>query len=195
LCAVKYSIYSVSRMKKLIVPTLFLLLGFLLPMVPALASHQYWAVDDSCGTGGSNYFFPNGPAAGWHVHSGGGYQGNCHMWTWPVCNSCAPEQRASWYLPTNSAHTGNYNVRIWNDCENHFDNTAVKYQRFANGTGGGVTQTYTFNQEGNPCDSIQHVGQGQFNGPNGGYMKLIDSSTNTTGEIGVDHLRYVPVAH
>ena len=71
----------------------------------------------------------------------------------------------------------------------------MKYRRYANGTGGGVTQTYTFNQAGSPCDAVAHVGQGSFNGPNGGYVKLIDSSGDTTDEIGVDHLRYVPVAH
>ena len=41
---------------------------------------------------------------------------------------------------------------------------------FLDGTAGGVTQTYVFNQSGSPCDSIQHVGQGYFNGPNGGYV-------------------------
>jgi hypothetical protein len=169
--------------------------GVLVGVAPALASHNYWAVDDSCGTGGSTYFYPGGPASGWQVHSGNGYQGVCHMWTWPTCNSCNYEQHGNWYRPTTSAYTGTYNVRIWNDCDTHFDNTAVKYRRYANGTGGGVSQTYVFNQGGSPCDTITHVGQGSFNGPNGGYVKLIDSSSNTTDEIGVDHLRYVPVAH
>jgi len=163
--------------------------------LPAVASHDYWAVDDSCGVGGSTYFFPEGPAVGWHVHTGNGYQGVCHMWTWPTCVGCNIQQAANWYRPISSSHTGNYNVRIWNDCDTHFDNTAVRYRRYANGTGGGVTQTWTFNQEAAPCDSIQHVGQGSFSGPNGGYVRLIDNSANQADEIGVDHLRYVPVAH
>jgi hypothetical protein len=182
-------------MRRVVTLSAVFLFGLLVWTVPALASHQYWAVDDSCGTGGSTYFYPGGPASGWQVHSGNGYQGVCHMWTWPTCNNCNYEQNANWYLPTNSSYTGTYNVRIWNDCDTHFDNTAVKYRRYANGTGGGVTEVYVFNQGGSPCDSIQHVGQGYFNGPNGGYVRLIDSSKNTTEEIGVDHLRYVPVPH
>jgi len=63
--------------------------GSLIGIAPALASHQYWAVDDSCGTGGSTYFYPGGAASGWQVHSGNGYQGVCHMWTWPTCGNCA----------------------------------------------------------------------------------------------------------
>ncbi len=114
------------------------------------------------------------------------------MWTNP---GSTVQNWAAWYPPISTDYNGRYNVRIWNDCDPHFRNHDVRYQRWANGTAGGVTEVWRFDQGGSPCDSIQHVGQGQFYGSNGGYVRLVDRSSDTTRPIGVDHLRYVPVPH
>ena len=161
----------------------------------AIASHQYWAVDDECSATddpAGPYFYIAPDYTDWFVHRGEGFQGYCHIWTNP---SSTVQNRAFWYLPISTSYNGGYNVRIWNDCDTHFRNTDVRYQRWAYGTTGGVTETWRFNQGGSPCDSIHHVGQGYFQGSSGGYVRLIDRSGDTTRPIGVDHLRYVPVPH
>ena len=161
----------------------------------AIASHQYWAVDDECSATddpAGPYFYIEGPTSDWFVHRGEGFQGYCHIWTNPSSTVQNKEYR---YLPVSASYDGRYNVRIWNDCDSHFRNTDVRYQRWANGTAGGVTEVWPFNQGGSPCDSVQHVGQGQFYGSNGGYVRLVDRSGDTARPIGVDHLRYVPVPH
>jgi hypothetical protein len=152
-----------------------------------------WQVDDWCGTSGSDpYFYAVGPATSWNVHDGKG-AGGCHMWTTTVGGSTFINW-AAYYLPISSNYDGDYNVQIWIPCEdpNHFSTTDARYQRLADGTGAGVTGTMHFDQSRNLCDRFWQIGhQVHYNGSNGGYTRLVDTSSDVPAHVGVDLLLYV----
>jgi hypothetical protein len=168
---------------------------------PSLASHNEWNVDDSCGPGGSSYFYPSGPSGSWHTHVGAGIDG-CHMWMESVCPTCNSIHDARWYRPVNSNYTGQYRVETWFEGDNHFQVDNARYKRYAYGSGGGVSEKYDINQQGNPdkwkcitCSSPEDPEGNSdfFNGPDGGYMRLVDHSNDNPDPIGVDWMRYEPV--
>jgi hypothetical protein len=177
--------------------TLILIVVFFLgDSLPASAA-AYWQVDDSCGGTSDTYFYPSGPLQYWRTHSGGGFNG-CHMWTYTVCgnSSCNVVNWANWYLPVNSAYNGYYGVWIWRACassDSHWTNDAVRYQRWANGTGGGSTETYVVDQHATPCDqSIRVTASDYFQATAGGKMRMIDKSSDHPQPANADFLYWYP---
>lgn len=176
---------------------ILLFLSVCLASIPAPASAAtYWQVDDSCG-GSSAYFFPDGPSQNWHTHVGGGFNG-CHMWMSTVCGStaCSIVNWANWYLPVDSAYNGNYGVFVWRACtssDSHWTNDAVRYQRYAYGTGGGLTELYTVDQHANRCNqSIRVTASDFFQATSGGKMRMIDKSSDYPAPANADFLYWLP---
>ena len=161
---------------------------------PAAFAATYWDRDDSCGAYDA-YFDPAGPSVNWHIHQGNGFNG-CHMWLTTICNksTCTSVNWASWFLPTSSAYSGNYHLGVWLACDVHFANDQAKYERYANGTGGGVTQTYFVDQSVSTCNQTNYfTNSANFNAPNGGYVRLRDKSPGYPAKVSADYFQYLPV--
>lgn len=75
----------------------------------------------------------------------------------------------------------------------HYTNNQAKYERYANGTGSGVTQTYFVDQSVGSCNQTNQFAFGAyFNAPNGGYVRLRDKSPGYPAKVSADYFQYQP---
>jgi hypothetical protein len=162
------------------------------------------SIDDDCrhyDNPDSLYFYQTGPAENWQLgHSAG--VGGCHMYVATVCvQTCAITNTASWYLPIAACCYYRVSINIANDA--HFNSDNVRYWRYEQGTQAGVYETYGVNQQGadpgskcvtcntqRPEDPFQDADRFQ----NGGYLKLVNESSDYPDYAGVDEMTYKYVA-
>ncbi|MDQ4145319.1 MAG: hypothetical protein M3198_16575, partial [Actinomycetota bacterium] len=158
--------------------------------------------DDDCGSGSATYFYRDGPAQYWYVHtSANKAYNNCHVWTTTVTSEVV--NSGYWYLPVSDSYTGDYRVWAYIACEktsNHFGARDARYHRYRHGTTGGITETYHLNQKSTvdncTTDSVQKNitalgdGSGYDHFAKGGYMRLVDRSFYCCENISWDMIDY-----
>jgi hypothetical protein len=172
----------------------------------AVASHQSWRVDDGCSYSNTTYFYRDGPAQNWNIHSGAlkAYQ-DCHVWTKTVTTSLV--NSAYWYKPVSVNYAGYYYVWLFIACEDvsgHFGARDARYRRYGYGTQSGVTELYHFNQkQASNCSTTsvsknltaQGDGSGYDHFAAEGYIRMIDRSDYGGENLSADMLEYTPRQH
>jgi hypothetical protein len=102
------------------------------------------------------------------------------------------------YLPVNNpAWDRNYNYKTWLNCSEHPSGlslgTSHRWERWANGTAGGLTVAYTVNEK-SMCGSYNQndtyypvIGNKNWNGSVGGKTVMTDQDLDANAEIWADN--------
>ncbi|MFN2389678.1 MAG: hypothetical protein ABR575_08770 [Actinomycetota bacterium] len=180
----------------------------------AFASHRSHRVDDSCSVNDTTYFTAAGPDTTMYIHRQADKAfNNCHVYTSTIGSTSDVVNSMSWYLPVSSAYDGDYYVYAFIPCENisgHWNTTDARYRRYRNGSSRGITELYQYNMKAG-IDYCTNQGWSSFqkriteiNGPpsydhfygsQGGYMMLIDKSSDAGKYVSADMLDYTPRSH
>jgi hypothetical protein len=97
-------------------------------------------VDDSCSAPGTNFFYLGGPAQYWYQEGSYPY---CYFWT-TTTTSSSMINFANWYISPDSDPSGNYGFKTY--IPSGHNTGKARYNRYRNGTSGGITSWVTMNQ-------------------------------------------------
>lgn len=163
--------------------------GLLLAGQQAALAHD-WTRDDTCGTSTYDaYFYPMGRASDWYAPSNSAAIGGCYMYT--NAQTGGSMEAAIWYLPTDANFNHTYQVRVHIPSNWGCTGNPVRYERWANGTAGGVTSNHTLNQNGVASPAWRTIMTQSFTATSGGYVKMVDNTGITTQKVCADQLRYI----
>jgi len=116
---------------------------------------------------------------------------------WDLAALAPYDQAANYYLPVSTQYNGSYGISVWLDCDTHYENDEQGFYRYANGTGAGITQSYIKDMHNlSNCDLHRQIdASANFNGSNGGYLKMPDTvgQSEVGRKWGADHFIYDPV--
>lgn len=160
----------------------------LLPGASAQAQTAH-LIDDSCSIPGGGYFYAEGPATYWMVHSYGPAINGCYLSTGTTLGG--PINWGSYYLPISSAENGNYVVEVFVPCQLSNRASNARYYRYRYGTGGGITSNHGLNQ-GAICNGTAGIHAAlYYNADQGGYMKSVDKSPVANQNLSIDRLSFL----
>lgn len=72
-------------------------------------------------------------------------------------------------------------------------NDATRYQRWAYGTAAGSTELYKVDQHVKACNITYYMTSSDyFQASSGGYMRMIDKSSDHPDPVCADYLQYLP---
>lgn len=153
------------------------------------ASHSSGqVVDDDCSLPGTPYFYRGGPASDWYQN------GSTPYCNWSTNSATSRSNYANIYIDPNSNHSGYYGMDTY--IVPGYTGRA-RYNRYQNGTSGGVTTSYTKLQSGYSNQYVRIVSKVYFcenvNTPCAGYMQFADNGGTPYGTLVIDVSKYFPV--